>query len=655
MIVGTAGHIDHGKTTLIQALTGVDADRLPEEKKRGITLDLGFAFLDLDDGSRIGFIDAPGHERLVHTMVAGATGIDFALLLVAADDGIMPQTREHLAVLSLLDITRGAVIITKADRADTSRLETLRTHVSTLLQNSSLADAPILTVSAYTGDGIADVRSLLAREAQTVHADLHRRNAGFRLAIDRVFSLEGSGTTVTGTVHAGCVRPGDELTLMPGERKVRVRSVHAQNRAVEQAEPGQRCALVLAGATRHSIQRGHWVVTPLVANTTARLDARLRLWHDEEKPVRSGTKVHVHIGSSTVMGTIAILDSEYLQPGQEALVQLVLRTSIGAWWGDRIVLRDASGARTLAGGRVLDPGAPVRYRRTASRLAELKALSITDPDERLHALARVSPLGVDLHRFRASNGVLNVAVPSDKLHHQDNQTDWLLGQRQLQEACEHVLATLHDFHDRHPDQLGPDSARLRRLAMPRLNDALQQRIIQLLRSQQKISQRGAFVHLPEHSIQLSQEEQRIAEKIAPKLAEAHFNGAWVRDLAQECNESEGLMRTTLGRLARQGELHQVVKDLYYPLDTMQELARIAREHAQASDGKLTAAVYRTAIGLGRKRAIQILEYFDRVGLMRRVKDEHRLRADSTLFSDTDRTEPKNDAPPEGADEGTENH
>lgn len=635
MIVGTAGHIDHGKTTLIQALTGVDADRLPEEKKRGITLDLGFAFLELDDGSRIGFIDAPGHERLVHTMVAGATGIDFALLLVAADDGIMPQTREHLAVLSLLNITRGAVVITKSDRADASRLDSLRADVSALLQGSSLADSPILMVSAYTKDGIDGLLALLKTEAQTSRADLHRRSAGFRLAIDRVFSLDGSGTTVTGTVHAGSVEPGDELMLMPGERKVRVRSVHAQNQAVEQAVPGQRCALVLAGATRHSIQRGHWVVAPTIAYTTARLDARLRLWHDEEKPIRSGTKVHVHIGSNTVMGTVAILDAELLHPGQEALVQLVLRTNVGAWWGDRVVLRDASGARTLAGGTILDPGAPVRYRRTPSRLAELAALSIADPNERLHALAKVSAWGIDLNRFRAAHGLLDVAIPSGMLHHQDNNSEWLLGQQQVRDASEHVLAALQGFHDRHPDQLGPDSARLRRLAMPRLNDALQQRVLQLLRSQQQISQRGAFVHLPQHSIQLSQEEQRIAEKIAPALAEAGFNGAWVRDLAVECNEPEGLMRTTLGRLARQGELHQVVKDLYYPLDTMLELARIAREHALASGGNLTAAEYRTAIGLGRKRAIQILEYFDRVGLMRRVKDEHRLRTDSTLFTDSD--------------------
>lgn len=633
MIVGTAGHIDHGKTTLVQALTGVDADRLPEEKKRGITLDLGFAFLDLDDGSRIGFIDVPGHERLVHTMVAGATGIDFALLLVAADDGIMPQTREHLAILSLLNITRGAVVLTKSDRVDKARIDALRMDVSALIQDTSLADAPILSVSAHTKNGLDELKKLLVSEARIKRTDTERQGAGFRLAVDRVFSMDGSGTVVTGTVHAGCVSAGDELLLMPGERKVRVRSVHAQNRAVDQAVPGQRCALVLAGASRQSIHRGNWVVTPSIAHVTARLDARLRLWHDEEKPMRSGTKVHVHIGSVTVMGTVAVLDSDTLQPGQDALVQLVLRTAVGAWWGDRVVLRDASGARTLAGGVVLDPCAPVRYRRTVNRLTELAALSIPEPGKRLQALADVAPLGVDLHRFRASHGLLGVSVPENMLRHQDAHIDWLFGPQQAASAYTQVLTVLQEFHDRHPDQLGPDSARLRRLAMPRLNEALQQRVLQTLRADEQISQRGAFVHLPEHSIQLSQEEQRISEKIAPKLAAAGFNGAWVRDLAQECNEPEGLMRSTLARLARQGELHQVVKDLYYPLDTVQQLAQIAREQATAVDGNLQAAEYRTAIGLGRKRAIQILEYFDRIGLMRRVRDQHRLRSDSTLFTD----------------------
>lgn len=633
MIVGTAGHIDHGKTTLIQALTGIDTDRLPEEKKRGISLDLGFAFLDVEGDTRIGFIDAPGHERLVHTMIAGATGIDFALLLVAADDGIMPQTREHLAVLSLLDIRRGAVLLTKSDRVDAARLDALRTDVAALTQNSTLFDAPILTVSAITGDGIETLRALLEHEARDQHRTSHQHNLGFRLAVDRVFSMDGSGTVVTGTVHAGQVRPGDELVLVPGQRKVRVRSVHAQNRAVEQAEPGQRCALVLAGATRQNIRRGHWVVTPQIAWSTDRLDARLRLWQDEEKPIRSGTKVHVHLGSATMMGSVAMLDTETLPPGQEALAQIVLQAPLGAWWGDRVILRDASGARTIAGGRALDPCAPARYRRTPDRLNELEALSAQDPDKRLQALANASSQGVNLHRFRAAHGLTDIDVPQHILRYQDRQSDWLLGTKQSEAVSQLVLTTLREFHDRYPDQLGPDSARLRRLAIPRLNPALQQGILQTLRANQQISLRGAFIHLPEHSIQLSQEEQRIAEKVAPHLNAAGFNGAWVRDLAQLCNEPEVMIRATLARLARQGELHQVVKDLYYPIDTMHELAQIARAQAGHAANDLTAAAFRDAIGLGRKRAIQILEYFDRIGLMRRIGNQHRLRPDSTLFVD----------------------
>ncbi|MBN8557521.1 MAG: selenocysteine-specific translation elongation factor, partial [Burkholderiales bacterium] len=245
MIVGTAGHIDHGKTTLVRALTGVDTDRLPEEKQRGISIELGYAFLDAPDGQRIGFIDVPGHERLVHTMVAGASGIDFALLLVAADDGPMPQTLEHLAVLSLLGIARGAVAITKTDRATPERVQAVQAEVAALLHGTALAGAPIVAVSAHSGAGIDALRALLFEAARAGQSSAGGRfdSEAFRLAIDRAFSLQGTGTVVTGTIHAGTVRVGDELTIVPGRLRARVRSLHAQNRAVEQAHAGQRCAV----------------------------------------------------------------------------------------------------------------------------------------------------------------------------------------------------------------------------------------------------------------------------------------------------------------------------------------------------------------------------------------------------------------------------
>lgn len=629
MIVGTAGHIDHGKTTLVRALTGVDTDRLPEEKQRGISIELGYAFLDLPDGQRIAFIDVPGHERLVHTMVAGATGMDFALLLVAADDGPMPQTLEHLAVLSLLGVQRGAVVVTKADRAAPERVAEVSAQARALLQHTPLADAPVLAVSATTGQGVDGLRALLADEARAAAARTRAADAAFfRLAVDRAFTLDGVGTVATGTVHAGRVQAGDELLLVPGDERVRVRSVHADNRAVGAAHAGQRCALALPGVAKERVARGQWLVSPQAALATDRLDATLTLWHDEPRALRTGTPVQLHLGAEAVPASVAVLDRDVLRPGETARVQMVLRQRIGAWHGDRLVLRDASATRTVAGGAVLDPFAPVRYRRTPTRLAELDALALPQLPDRVAALVAAAPQGVDLARLRAAQGC---ALPP--LHGVLEAGGWGLGAAQTAQARQALLAALTAFHETHPDELGPDAARLRRLALPRLNDTLFRALLAALIAEGAALLRGAFVHLPAHGVRLSASEERIAQKVAPRLAEAGFEGAWARDLARDSGESEPLMRTTLSRLAQRGELHQVVKDLFYPPATMATLAATVRRVAAAQAGEVTAASFRDATGLGRKRAIQLLEHFDRIGLLRRVGDVHKLRSDSTLFLD----------------------
>jgi len=632
MIVGTAGHIDHGKTTLMKALTGVDTDRLPEEKQRGISIELGYAFLDVPGSDqRIGFIDVPGHERLVHTMLAGATGIDFALLLVAADDGVMPQTREHLAVLSLLGIARGALVVTKCDRVDAARVQTVRAQAVALLQGTPLEGAPVLAVSALSGSGVQTLTALLHDAARTL-PPRDEADAAFRLAIDRAFTLEGVGTVVTGTVHAGWVAVGDQLRLVPGDQSARVRSVHAQNRPVPQAVAGERCALALAGLARDGIERGQWLVAPDVALATQRFDAMLTLWHEEGKLLRSGTPVQVHLGASGVPGAVAILDGETLAPGASARVQLVLQRAIGAWHGERVVLRDASASRAMAGGTVLDPFAPQRYRRTPQRLGELDALARVAPRERLAALLAQVPNGIELHRFAAAQGRRIVLADAGALRASDAHADWALSAAHAAAARSTVLAALAAYHERQPEEIGPDAARLRRLALPRLPEALWRALLESLRRDGALVLRGAFAHLPEHAIHLSASEERIAQKASPHLTQAAFEGAWARDLARDSGESEALTRTALARLAQRGELHQVVRDLYYPQATMARLAAIARQVAGAA-GVVTAARFRDATGLGRKRAIQILEYFDRVGLLRRVGDEHKLRRDSTLFVD----------------------
>ncbi len=658
MIVGTAGHIDHGKTTLVRALTGVDTDRLPEEKKRGISIELGYAFLDVPLNStnasgapaqRISFIDVPGHERLVHTMVAGASGIDFALLLVAADDGPMPQTLEHLAVLSLLGVARGAVVITKADRVDAARIDTVRADMAALLAGTTLAGAPVLAVSAQTGDGVEALRALLLEAAcagQASAGGLNDSNspsseankaaaasAAFRLAIDRAFTLQGTGTVVTGTIHAGRVQVGDELVihLPAGPVRTRVRSLHAQNLPVQSAHAGQRCAVALTGIAKDDIARGHWLTDPRITLATQRLDATLTLWQGEAKALRTGARVQAHMGAAHVNASVAVLDGDSLAPGASARVQLVLDAPVGAWAGDRLLLRDAAASRTLAGGRVLDPFAPARYRRTPQRLAELAALALPTPAERLAALIDVAPYGVDLERWRIAQGLLDVPAgswPKQALA-QDGQA---LGATQTEAFSATALAALQTFHEKQPDELGPDSARLRRLAAPRLPMPLWQALLARLAAAGQLVLHGAFVHLPAHGVQLSATETRIAQKVQAPLAAAGFEGAWARDLAKHAQEPEPLVRATLARLARRGDLHQTVKDLYYPPAAMQQLATLARQVAQANAGDVLAAQFRDAANLGRKRAIQILEYFDRIGLTRRVGDVHKLRVECTLFT-----------------------
>ncbi len=676
MIVGTAGHIDHGKSTLVRALTGVDTDRLPEEKKRGISIELGYAFLDVpESGERIGFVDVPGHERLVHTMLAGASGIDFALLLVAADDGVMPQTREHLAVLSLLGKERGAVVLTKADRVDAAQLDAVELEVRQLLQGSTLALAPIVRVSAQTGEGVDALRELLWQEARLraagagavagsgaaadVHALLVAENASpgqcdapdsksaastenrsqpakaFRLAVDRSFTLGGTGTVVTGTIHHGSVRVADTLSLVPSMKQVRVRSLHAQNQPVQQAQAGQRCAVALAGIDKDAVHRGDWLVDSAVALATDRFDVTLTLWKDEEKPLRSGARVQVHLGAASVPGTVALLDAEQLPPGGAAKAQIITRTPLGAWHGDRVVLRDASATRTMAGGQVLDPRAPVRYRRTPQRLALLAALQQPSVIARLSEYSEINPNGMDFRDFSRSQGILQAPTrPEDALERRDGDAHWILAATPLKAVLAHLATVLASYHEQHPDELGPVNSRLRRLAQPRMPEALWQAVLEHAEQQGILQLKGPFVHLPEHGVRLSATEERVAQKALPHLLQSGAEGAWARDLAKLTAEPEPLLRATLARLACRGELHQVVKDLYYAGEIMRDLAHTVRRLAEAQDGQLQAADFRDATGLGRKRAIQILEYFDRIGLLRRVGDAHKLRTDCSLFQET---------------------
>jgi selenocysteine-specific elongation factor len=634
MIVGTAGHIDHGKTALVKALTGVDADRLAEEKARSITIDLGYAYTPLPGGEILGFVDVPGHEKFIHNMLAGTTGMDFALLVIAADDGPMPQTVEHLQIVDLLGIRQGAVALTKIDRVDAERIAEVNGEIQALLLGTRLAGCPVLPVSAVTGTGVAELRAHLEAAAGSLGKRIVR--GAFRLAADRCFTIAGAGTVVTGTVFSGSVRVGDRLLLSPSGRPVRVRGIHAQNRAAETGLAGQRCALNLADVERSEVQRGDWVLAPELHRPTRRLDVRLALLAGEPRPLQHWTPVHVHLAAFHATGRVALLQDTPLEPGGSALAQLVLDKPTCAVNGDRFILRDGSAQRTLAGGKVLDAQLPARGRRTPQRRAILPAWEEADPRAQLQALLAVSPDGVDLGAFAA-----NANLTGDELEPLCRSLDLrrVEGARALAFAGEHwpelrsaVIEALRQEHEAASDSLGLNAEQLRLRTAPRIERAAFAVVLAELLEAGYCAREGSWWHLPGHALVLAEQDEVLWQRLAPLLRDQPYQPPRVRDIARAESLDEAAVRKQMVQAARMGRVYRVAHDHYFDRSAVAALADIVRELArEAPDGTVSAARFRDAIGTGRKLAIHILEYFDRIGLTRRVGDAHRLRGGSVDF------------------------
>lgn len=636
MIVGTAGHIDHGKTSLVRALTGVDTDRLKEEKARGISIDLGFAYLPASDGSVLGFVDVPGHEKFVHNMLAGATGIDFVLLVIAADDGVMPQTREHLAIVDLLGIERGLVALTKSDLVDAAAREKVAADIAQLLQGTGLEGAEIVPVSTVTGDGVDEMRERLFDAARSIgaRADTER----FRLAVDRSFTLPGAGTVVTGTVLSGGVSTGDRVTISPSGLVARVRSIHAQNRPTERGVAGQRCALNLAGdgIAKDAIARGQVVLDPELHAPTDRIDAMLRLLATETKPVTQWMPARLHHAATEVGARIVLLTDASIAPGGEAPVQLVLDTPIAAAEGDRFVLRDTTSQRTIGGGKFLDLRAPARKRRTPERLAQLQARAIADPEKALAALLEIAPLFVDLSAFARDRALTDSQVQAIcerlgviKAAAADHvfalsPAVWLRFKRSL-------LATLQSFHAGNPDLPGLGLERLRLQLEPRLPMPAFLLVLQGFVRAKEIGLDGAWVRLAGHEVRLTPEDEKLWSRIAPLIGGGErFRPPRVRDLATMLALREPDVRRLFKLLGRMGKVDEVAHDHFFLRATVSEMVDIVADlGASAEGGQFTAAQFRDRVENGRKVAIQILEFFDRHGVtvrrgdLRRV-NKHRL-------------------------------
>jgi selenocysteine-specific elongation factor len=631
MIIGTAGHIDHGKTSLVRALTGVDTDRLKEEKKRGISIDLGFAFMPAPDGSVLGFIDVPGHEAFVHNMLAGASGIDVALLVVAADDGVMPQTREHLAIVDLLGVRSGVIALTKADLADDARRQAVEAEIAATVAGTALSGAHIIPVSVVSGEGVDTLRDELF--ALTGQIAERKRSGRFRLAVDRSFVLQGAGTVVTGTILSGSVSVGDHVTISPSGLSARVRSIHAQNTPREQADAGERCALNLAGdgISKDAIHRGDVVLDPVLHAPTDRIDCSLRILPSETRPVAQWTPVHLHHAASDIGARIVLFGDEPVPPGGEAFAQLVLDRPIAPSVGDRFVLRDTTAQRTIGGGRFIDLRAPSRKRRTPERLAQIEAHAIEDAAEALTALVGRAPHFVDLPVFmrdRAlgeteqaevirSTSVMQIHAGTSVLAL--SPATWLTLKR-------NVLAALEAYHAANPDQPGMGFERLRLQLTPRLPAPSFMAFLHGLAETRDVGLDGAWVRRAGHEVRLTEADERIWTRMRPLLGGGvRFRPPRVRDMIDVLGVSEEQIRRLLKLLGRMGKVDEVAHDHFFLRDAVAEMVAIAADIAGSSPkGEFTAAQLRDRLDNGRKVAIQILDFFDRHGVTMRRGDLRRI-------------------------------
>ncbi|CAD5373804.1 Selenocysteine-specific translation elongation factor [Rubrivivax sp. A210] len=637
MIVGTAGHIDHGKTSLVKSLTGFDADRLKEEKARGITIDLGFAYKPLPDGGMMGFVDVPGHERLVRNMLAGATGIDHVLLVVAADDGPMPQTREHLAILDLLGLDRGAVVLTKCDLVSPARLAEVSTEIEELLQPTALAGAAIFPVSNFSGAGLAALEQhlLQARLCQASRAD----DDLFRLAVDRCFSLAGIGTVVTGTAVSGRVAVGDRVLVSPRKLAVRVRGLHAQNREAQQGVAGQRLALNLAatGLEKSDISRGDWIVADAAQVATRRIDARLRLLPGEPRELAHWTPVHLHLGACDVGARVVLLESTALAPGADALVQLELDRDIAAWHGDRFILRDQSATRTLGGGSVIDPFATATNRRKPQRLAALAALEQADPAAALADLLALQPAaGVEQEAYTvarklqpaARTGLLQ-AVPHRALA--DGPVTRLFAAGQLESLSTGLTEALATHHRKQPDSPGLTPEVLQRQSTSKPRAWVFSQLLRELIATGRVQRAGPYLRLAGQDVALLANEQKLWERLRPWLDEGGLHAPKLSDmLARDRSLHRDQVLRLLRKLAQFGKLYAVSDEYFIQPRHLHALALESQRLAAAEPHRrLNVKDLRESLGLSRHLSLPLVEFFDQVGFTKRDPEGRRVRRDAT--------------------------
>ena len=631
MIIVTAGHVDHGKTSLIEALTGTNADRLPEEKQRGMTIELGYAFMDLSDNQRLAFVDVPGHSKFINTMLAGVSCAKHALLIIACDDGVMPQTSEHLAILQLLNLEHLIVVLTKQDKVDSARIEAVKEEVNQLLSHSH-RNSPIHVVSAQTGLGIAELNQAIKQLAKTQIDELSRASeqASFRMAIDRVFTVKGAGVVVTGTVISGQVSQGESLYVSGQSKAVKVRTLHSQGRVSEHAYTCQRVALNVTGTNQHrGIQRGDWL-TALAPLAPPKVICGV---FETCLPFKHWQSVQVHLGNSHTTARIGLLE---MLSDNQALVELQCEQVFSCVEQDRIIVRDAAAKTTLGALRVLDIAPPNRGKRSPQRLSYLKALK---ESETLSSslLAQTAAHCVPKSTFIWAN---QLSANSDLLSLSESihDVDGYLVSEVLNEQIEQQLLTLvSEYHQASPELLGLTINRLQRMTHGQYPLAVLMRACDNLSLKNRLNSTRGLVHLPQHNLALSNDELLQWQQIKLHMLTAG-GPLWTSDLAQHNNLNLDVVGPLCRKLVQLGYISAIIKDRYVLTERLYFYANVIRDQIK-THGEIKTADFNSMIQLGRKASIQLLEFYDRSGLTwRKKKDNSRVIRDSSIFIASDLAE-----------------
>jgi selenocysteine-specific elongation factor len=628
LILGTAGHIDHGKTALVKALTGVDCDRLPEEKERGITIDIGFASLDLGE-FRLGVIDVPGHERFIKNMLAGATGIDLALLVIAADDSIMPQTREHLEILQLLGLKHGVIALTKADLVDETTREVVSMEIRELVQGTFLAESPIVATSAITGMGLDELKAALVAACRQVE-----QNVGtewFRLAIDRSFVIQGHGTVVTGSVVSGSLRIGDDVEWMPRAERVRVRSLHNHDKPVTEVHRGQRAAINLAGIAHEDVIRGQELATPGYLIPSRTLTVRIHALPDVRRPLKHRAEVRLHLGTAEAMATISLLDCDAVKPGDWALAQLFLDEPVTAVWSQPFVLRESSAMHTLGGGQILQPTARKIRRRHVEMLERVEKLwSGTEEDRALTVAWFRGFLGVAVSDLVRGGGFgpVEAATTIESLKQRQRLIEVSIGHGRgrllhsdlLDELDAKLLDALGEMHREFPLMTTHDRQKVQSHLAYIEDDALVQAAVDRLILQKRVVGDLRRIARADFKPKLSVNLRKLKDKLVEAYRTAKFTPPDPGSFAGQAGGNAANLGDVFEVCIAEGYLVRIAPDVYLHADVEAEMRKLIGERLASSGKGLTIAEIRDILGTTRKFAVPLCEYLDRVGVTRREGD-----------------------------------